>query len=93
MTRFSCTPSEDNSVWRLSIQSAHIDDSGMERLSSFLFRTFWKLSKFIFDKLFIEYFQGQYECQISTEPKISKVFRLNVTGTEIIIQKDKVCQI
>jgi len=54
--RFSCTPSEDNSVWRLSIQSAHIDDS------------------------------GQYECQISTEPKISKVFRLNVTDAVSKIQ-------
>ena len=32
------------------------------------------------DKQLIEYYQGQYECQISTEPKISKVFRLNVTG-------------
>ena len=27
---------------------------------------------------------GQYECQLSTEPKISKVFRLNVTGRNFI---------
>ena len=77
MRRFRSSQSLDSTVWRLSIEPTLHTDAGGPLIIIIT------ITIFIIIKVIIisSFFEGMYECQISTEPKISKLYKLTITGT------------
>ena len=77
MHRFQSSQSLDSTVWRLSIEPTLHTDAGGPLIIIITIIIFIIIKVIIISS----FFEGMYECQISTEPKISKLYKLTITGT------------